>query len=173
MRIKGRVWKFGDNIDTDLMLPNVAFNKPIDEQARLVFKANRPGWAEQVEKGDIIVAGKNFGTGSSRPAAQVIKFLGIEAIIADSVNGLFFRNCINYGLPAFNVPGVSEYFQEGETAEVYPHAGAIKNMNTGKSLQTEAFPEILMKIIEAGGMLALLEKEGYLKPLQYEKEEEK
>lgn len=170
MLIKGRVWKFGDNIDTDLMLPNVAFKKRIDEQAKFVFKANRPGWADQVKKGDIIVAGKNFGTGSSRPAAQVIKFLGIEAIIADSINGLFFRNCINYGLLAFNLPGGSDHFQEGEVAEVDPHTGSIKNLSTGISLQTGALPEMLMKIIEAGGIIDLLQKEGCITPMQYEKE---
>jgi 3-isopropylmalate/(R)-2-methylmalate dehydratase small subunit len=122
---------------------------------------------DQVKQGDLIVAGKNFGMGSSRPAARTFKFLGIEAIIADSINGLFFRNCVNYGLPAFNLPGVQNYFKEGELAEVDPRAGTVKNVNTGVYLRTEGLPEMLMKIIEAGGMLELLQKEGCLERAEH------
>ena len=165
MVITGRVWKFGENIDTDQMMSSDAFRLPLREQAESVFKAVRPGWADQVKKGDIIVAGKNFGIGSSRPAAQALKFLGIEAIIAESINGLFFRNCINYGLPAFNLAGVEAYFLEGEAAEVDLSSGRIKNLNSGVSLQASALPEMLLKIIEAGGIVDLLLKEGYLQHL--------
>jgi 3-isopropylmalate/(R)-2-methylmalate dehydratase small subunit len=162
MLIKGRVWIFGDNIDTDLMMPHGAFEKSLHEQAQFVFKANRPGWVDLVKKGDIIVAGKNFGTGSSRPAALLFKNLGIEAIAAESVNGLFFRNCINYGLPAFNCPGVTESFQEGDVAEIDPQAGTLRNAMTGISLRTGILPAMLMNIIAAGGMIELLTKEGCL-----------
>jgi len=165
MLLKGRVWIFGDNIDTDLMMPHGAFEKSLQEQAKLVFKANRPGWVDLVKKGDIIVAGKNFGTGSSRPAALLFKTLGIEAIAAESVNGLFFKNCINFGLPAFNCPGVTESFQEGDVAEIDPRAGTIRNAATGKSLRTGILPEMLMNIIAAGGMIELLTKEGCLEPV--------
>jgi 3-isopropylmalate/(R)-2-methylmalate dehydratase small subunit len=120
-----------------------------------------------VKRGDLIVAGKNFGVGSSRPAARTFKFLGIEAIIAHSTNGLFFRNCINYGLPAFNLPGVQNYFQEGELAEIDPRAGTVRNLNTGICLETQGLPEMLMKIIEAGGMLELLQKEGCLERAEH------
>lgn len=162
MLIKGRVWKFADNIDTDLMMPQDTLRLPLEEQAKSVFRANRPGWVDQVKKGDIILAGKNFGTGSSRPAARTLKFLGIGAIIADSINGLFFRNCINYGLPALNLPGISDEFQEGEVAEVDFLTGTVKNVDTDISLQAKVLPEMLMKIIEAGGIIELLQKEGYL-----------
>ena len=165
MLLKGRVWIFGDNIDTDLMMPHGAFEKSLQEQAKLVFKANRPGWVDLVKKGDIIVAGKNFGTGSSRPAALLFKTLGIEAIAAESVNGLFFKNCINFGLPAFNCPGVTESFKEGDVAEIDPQAGTIRNVATGKSLRTGILPEMLMNIIAAGGMIELLTKEGCLEPV--------
>ena len=168
MLIKGRVWKFGDNIDTDQMMPQSAFKLPIEEQARSVFKTIRPGWASLVKSGDMIVAGKNFGIGSSRPAARVFRFMGIEAIIAESMNGLFFRNCINYGLLAINVPGVLEQFQEGEVAEVDPRTGMIKNLNTGISLQGPVLPEMLTKIVQAGGMIELLRKEGCLTPVEQE-----
>ncbi len=165
MLLKGRVWIFGDNIDTDLMMPHGAFEKSLQEQAKLVFKANRPGWVDLVKKGDIIVAGKNFGTGSSRPAALLFKTLGIEAIAAESVNGLFFKNCINFGLPAFNCPGVTESFKEGDIAEIDPQVGTIRNVATGRSLRTGILPEMLMNIIAAGGMIELLTKEGCLEPV--------
>ena len=165
MLIKGRVWIFGDNIDTDLMMPHGAFEKSLSEQAKCVFRANRPGWVDLVKKGDIIVAGKNFGTGSSRPAAHLFKILGIEAIVADSVNGLFFRNCINYGLPAFNCRGVAASFKEGDVAEIDPQAGTIRNVTTGISLRTGILPEMLMNIIVAGGIVELLTKEGCLEPV--------
>ena len=169
MLMKGQVWKFGDNMDTDLMMPQDTFRLSIEERARAVFRVNRPGWVDQVKKGDIIVAGKNFGMGSSRPAARTFKFLGIEAIIADSINGLFFRNCINYGLPAFNLPGSLNYFREGELAEIDPLAGTIKNLNTGICFEIGVLPEMLMKIIEAGGIIELLQKEGCLASLGHEK----
>jgi len=165
MLLKGRVWIFGDNIDTDLMMPHGAFEKSLREQAQFVFKANRPGWVDLVKKGDIIVAGRNFGTGSSRPAALLFKTLGLEAIAAESVNGLFFKNCINFGLPAFNCPGVTESFKEGDVAEIDPQAGTIRNVATGKSLRTGILPEMLMNIIAAGGMIELLTKEGCLEPV--------
>ena len=165
MLLKGRVWIFGDNIDTDRMMPHGAFEKSLQEQAKLVFKANRPGWVDLVKKGDIIVAGRNFGTGSSRPAALLFKTLGLEAIAAESVNGLFFKNCINFGLPAFNCPGVTESFKEGDVAEIDPQAGTIRNVATGKSLRTGILPEMLMNIIAAGGMIELLTKEGCLEPV--------
>jgi len=165
MLLKGRVWIFGDNIDTDLMMPHGAFEKSLREQAQFVFKANRPGWVDLVKKADIIVAGRNFGTGSSRPAALLFKTLGIEAIAAESVNGLFFKNCINFGLPAFNCPGVTESFKEGDVAEIDPQAGTIRNVATGKSLRTGILPEMLMNIIAAGGMIELLTKEGCLEPV--------
>jgi 3-isopropylmalate/(R)-2-methylmalate dehydratase small subunit len=169
--IKGRVWKFGDNIDTDLMMPQDTFRLPIEERAKAVFRANRPGWVKKVKRGDVLVAGKNFGVGSSRPAARSLKFLGIEAIIAESVNSLFFRNCINYGLLALNLPCALNYFQEGDLVEIDPHGGTIKNMNTGSSFNAEPFPEMLIRIVEAGGMIELLQKEGYLASEAYEKEQ--
>jgi 3-isopropylmalate/(R)-2-methylmalate dehydratase small subunit len=166
MLIKGRVWKFGDDMNTDLMMPQDTFRLSIEEQARAVFRVNRPGWADQVKQGDIIVAGKNFGIGSSRPAARTFKFLGIEAIIADSINGLFLRNCINFGLPGFSLPGIVNYFQELELAEIDLNAGTIKNLNTETCLKIEVLPEMLMKIIDAGGIIELLQKEGYVAPFK-------
>ncbi len=163
MLLKGRVWKFGENIDTDQMMPQFTFKLPLEEQARAVFGEVRPGWAAQVSKGDILVAGRGFGIGSSRPAARLFKHLGIDAVIAESINGLFFRNSINYGLLAMNAPGIADHFQEGEIAEIDPAAGRITNLSTGASLRSTALPELLIRIVESGGILSLLQKEGDLR----------
>ena len=112
MKFKARVWKFGENINTDLILPIQAFYLPAAEQPKYVFHANRPGWVDQVQPGDIIIGGKNFGMGSSRPAARSLKNLGLACLVAPSINGLFFRNCVNFAFPAIECPGVHEAFQE-------------------------------------------------------------
>src|SRR6185295_13897341 len=104
MKYTARVWKFEDNINTDLILPSIAFYLSPPEQARYVFHANRPDWAAQVQPGDIIIGGKNFGMGSSRPAARSLKTLQIGALVAHSINGLFFRNAVNWALPAMECP---------------------------------------------------------------------
>lgn len=103
---QGRVWVFdADNINTDLIMPSETFKKPLEEQLKLVFSASRTGWADEVREGDILVCGKNFGTGSSRPGAQLFKLLGIGALVAETINGLFYRNCVNYALPALECRG--------------------------------------------------------------------
>lgn len=161
--ITGRVWKFGDNINTDLMMPNIAYESPPNEQPQFVFSANRPGWSSQVQKGDVIIGGSNFGTGSSRPAAKLMLGLGISAIVADSINGLFLRNCVNFGLPAFSCPGVSALFEEGDTAIIdYPEA-SIRNKRSNDSLSGRKLPQSLIQLTLSGGVVPLLRREGYLK----------
>ena len=158
----GRVWKFGDEINTDLMVPSTSMTLPEKEMPKYCFSTNRPGWAKLVEKGDIIVAGKNFGIGSSRPGAKVIKDLGISCLLAESINGLFLRNSINFGLPALACPGISAAFQEGEIAEIYFKQGKIINRNTGLEIQVKPLPDMLIKIIEAGGLIPMLDAAGCL-----------
>ncbi len=160
MKFAARVWKFGANINTDLILPNVAFYLTQQEQLAYVFRANRPGWVDLVQPGDILIGGKNFGMGSSRPAARNLKNLGIACLVADSINGLFYRNCVNYAFPAMECAGVETIFDEGETAEVDFDAGVVRNAQTGASLPARKIPHELLKIVEAGGIFALLEAEG-------------
>src|SRR3981189_3350565 len=112
-----RVWKFGDDINTDLMLPGPLLTASEEEQRRAVFSANRPGWVDQVRRGDIIIGGRNFGTGSSRPAARSLRNLGLGALIAESINGLFFRNAVSFGFLALQRPGITTAFEESQTAE--------------------------------------------------------
>lgn len=162
MKFTGRVWKFGDDINTDLIFPAGAFEVPVEERKNLVFSANRPGWAEQVEPGDIIVGGKNFGLGSGRPASESLKQLGISVVIAESINSLFFRNSVNFALPAMQCPGSHEAFEEGDTAEIDLGSGIVKNLRTGKVIQGDKFPKMLINLIEAGGLLVSLRAEGYI-----------
>ena len=164
MKITGKVWKFGDNINTDLILPMKIYYLTPQEQARYVFEANRPGWADEVEAGDIIVGGRNFGMGSGRPAARSLKNLGIGCLLADSINGLFFRNCVNWGFPALEVPGVDAAFDEGDTAEISFDDFAVRNVTTGVSLEGCAIPEQLLKVFKAGGIYPLLEAQGLIAP---------
>ena len=105
--VEGRAWIFAEaNLNTDLMMPNKGYALSLPERAKLIFATHRPGWSEQVREGDIIVAGRNFGAGSSRPAAEILRVLGIAAIVSETISGLFFRNCVNYALPAMECPGV-------------------------------------------------------------------
>jgi 3-isopropylmalate/(R)-2-methylmalate dehydratase small subunit len=164
MKFTSRVWKFGDNINTDLILPNVAFYLTPQEQLEYVFRANRPGWVDLVRPGDILIGGKNFGMGSSRPAARNLKNLGLACLVADSINGLFYRNCVNFAFPAMDCSGVQDLFEEGDTAEIDFDSGAIRNVSTGKTTSGRKIPPQLLAIVNAGGIFSLLEKEGAIAP---------
>lgn len=160
MKFKARVWKVGDNINTDLILPITAFYLTHEEQTQFVFKANRPGWAAQVQKGDILIGGKNFGMGSSRPAARSLKNLGLACLVAPYINGLFFRNAVNFAFPALECAGVDDAFDEGDIAEIDFIAARVRNVTKGTELVGKPLPPPLLKIVEAGGIYPLLEKEG-------------
>ncbi len=165
MKFQARVWKFGDNINTDLILPIQAFYLTPQEQTRFVFNANRPGWVDQVKAGDIIVGGKNFGMGSSRPAARSLKNLGLGCLIAHSINGLFFRNCVNFAFPAMECRGVHDAFAEGDIAEVqFDGACSVRNVTSGKTLEAIGLPSKLLDLVKAGGIYPLLEREGLIGP---------
>lgn len=164
MTFKGRVWIVGDNINTDLILPNKAFYLTHEEQALYVFSANRPGWSQQVQKGDILIGGHNFGMGSSRAAARSLKNLGLACLIAESLNGLFMRNCVNFAFPALECPGIHVAFTEGEEAEVAFDRAQVRNVTRGTALQGKPLPAPLMALVQAGGVYQLLEKEGLIAP---------
>ncbi len=165
MIVEGRVWKFGDNISTDFMMPGFAVKtKPgmkDEEAAKYVMYSNRPGWADQVEPGDIIVGGRNFGCGSSRVAANPLKALGIVCVCVESSARIFFRNSINSGLPVMVAPGITEFCMEGDIIRADVSTGKIENLTTGKTMQTNPLPEDSppMHILMIGGLNSLLEKE--------------
>jgi len=162
--VEGRTWVFPEpNINTDLINPQTVFGKPLREQVKAIFSANRPGWVDLVREGDILIAGKNFGTGSSRPGAMLFKELGIRAIVAESINGLFYRNCVNYALPALECPGVTNLVCEGDVVRVHFHSGVVENVTTGESAAGQAVPEFLLGIVRAGGILPQLREKGYIR----------
>ena len=164
MNFNARVWKFPDNINTDLILPNRAFYLTPAEQVKFVFSANRPGWVDQVAPGDILVGGRNFGMGSSRPAARSLRNLKLACLVAESINGLFLRNSVNFGFPALECRGIGAAFEEGDVAEVSFDDYKVRNQRTGAVLDAEPLPETLRRLMQAGGLFPLLESEGYLAP---------
>lgn len=164
MVLEGKVWKFGDNINTDLMMPNTAFELPLDQRRWQVFEAVRPGWSKHVGASDIIIGGQNYGTGSSRPAAKLLRELGIVAVVAESINGLFLRNCVNFGVIPIACPGVSGAFEEGERARIDPIAGEVANLTRGTKLGGRALPRTLVELALAGGVRPLLRAQGYFDP---------
>jgi 3-isopropylmalate/(R)-2-methylmalate dehydratase small subunit len=160
--IEGRAWMFEeDNINTDLMMPQTVFAKPLEEQLRHVFATYRPGWLDQVKPGDVIIGGRNFGTGSSRPGSLLLKRLGISALVAETINGLFYRNCVNYALPAIECAGVRDIVTEGDIVRIDATTGTIANVTRGGSLTGKPMPAFLQAIVRAGGIMERLRSEGY------------
>jgi 3-isopropylmalate/(R)-2-methylmalate dehydratase small subunit len=163
VKVEGRAWVFPEaNVNTDLMMPAATFRMSRAEQAKHVFATYRPGWAEAVAPGDVIVGGRNFGTGSSRPAPTLMADLGITAVIAESLNGLFFRNCINSGGAAAECPGIVAAVTEPDIVALDLATGAITNRRTGAHLAGSALPAELIAIIVDGGLLPRLERGGYV-----------
>lgn len=160
MRFTGKVWKVGDNINTDLILPIQAFYLSAEEQSQYVFRSNRPGWAEQVRPGDILIGGRNFGMGSSRPAARSLQNLGLGCLLAHSLNGLFFRNCVNFAFPAMDCLDVDDAFDEGDQAEVDFDTGVVRNLTRSTTMTAVVLPPKLLALLKAGGIFPLLEQEG-------------
>lgn len=160
--IEGRVWKFGDDINTDLVIPGFAIFMPADEQPQHCFSANRPGWVEQVREGDVLLAGRNFGVGSGRPIGEVFVRLGVRAVVAESFNGLGLRNCVNVGLPSLPCPGILDAFDEGDMAEVDAVSGLVRNLTSGVNIMGNALPPAIQEIVEAGGVEAMLRASGHL-----------
>jgi 3-isopropylmalate dehydratase small subunit len=148
--LRGRVWKFGDSIETDAINPYYRY--PTMEELKLhTMEAYRPEFPQEVKPGDILVAGRNFGCGSSRPGL-VLREVGIVAIIAESVARLFLRNSIDRAIPIFIAPGITRIVDDGETLELdYPNAVA-RNVANGMSVPLRKFPPLIEEIFSAGGL---------------------
>jgi 3-isopropylmalate/(R)-2-methylmalate dehydratase small subunit len=159
--ITGRVWVFGDSVDTDAMYPAFAMKLDVPEASKHVFYQLRPGWTDLVEPGDIVIAGKNFGVGSSRPVAALFRHLGVAALVAEEFNSLFFR-AINAGLPALTVPGVTEVFRDGDRGCFDISTGTYRNETTGAVGEAQPLPPLILEILSSGGVLARIAEQGYL-----------
>ena len=153
--IKGKTWTFGENIDTDVIIPGRylrTFNP--QDLADHVLEGERPDFTKNVKKGDIIVADENFGCGSSREQAPVaIKTAGVDAIVAKSFARIFYRNAINIGLPIIECPEASKGIDEGDEVEVDFDSGMIYNLTRNTQFKGQAFPEFMQKIIAAEGLV--------------------
>jgi len=153
--MKGRVWKYGDNINTDVIFPGkyTYTLMPPEEMARHALEDLDPEFASQVRPGDVIVAGRNFGCGSSREqAAACLKAAGIQAVIARSFARIYFRNAINLGLPVIQCPEAVEALEKGDEIEVDLAAGEIRSAK-GR-FHFPPFPESVVGILKAGGLIA-------------------
>ena len=156
--MSGRVWKFGDDVNTDVLAPGIYIKLPLAELASHCLEAIMPSFASDVQEGDIVIGGKNFGMGSSREqAAQVLKELGVAAVIAPSFGGIFYRNAFNLGLPAV-VSADIDHIQSGDEVSVNLREGKILNVTASEELNAQPVPENLMAFIEAGGLVPYLEK---------------
>ena len=157
----GKVWVLGDDIDTDIIIPTEYLAlKTIDDMKQYGFSPLRPELAGQIEKGDIIVAGKNFGCGSSREQApEIIKALGISCVIAKSFARIFFRISIKNGLLLIVLPDLHDDIKEGDTITVKMNEHVDYN---GKTYPIAALPENLMDIIQAGGLVKAMRKRNGL-----------
>lgn len=161
--ITGRAWVFhNDYINTDAIMPRAGYDLAPAEQNALVLNTIRPGWAALVEPGDILVAGRNFGTGSSRPAVTLLTRIGIAAIVAESIGEVFFRNCVSYAMPALEIKGVLDLVAEGDSLSLDIAAGSLENRTSGAAAQGAPMPPLLLDTIAAGGAYALLRRDGYM-----------
>ena len=155
MRLKGRAWKFGNDINTDEIIPAKHLSHAeLEVLGEFCMDGIEPGFSKKISKADIIVGGRNFGCGSSREHAPIaIKGCGISCVIAESFARIFYRNSINIGLPIFECAEASKAIEEGDEVEVDASTGLIRNLTKNKTYQAKPMPEFMQELIEAGGLM--------------------
>ncbi len=161
MIFTGKVFKYGDNVDTDVIIPARFLNssEPAELAAHCMEDID-PAFASKVKKGDIIIGGKNFGSGSSREHAPLaIKSSGVACVIAESFARIFYRNSINIGLPILVSAEAATNIKKGARISVDLDTGQIKDLDQNKVYQSEPFPEFMQEIIKAGGLIEKIRKE--------------
>ena len=161
MKLMGTVWKYGDNVDTDAIIPARYLNVSTSEELALHCMEDIDlDFASTVQPGDIIVGGRNFGCGSSREHAPLaIKGSGVACVVAKSFARIFYRNAINIGLPILECPEAVTGTDAGQTLEVELETGTIHNLDTGQVFQAAPYPPFMMDIISAGGLIEFTRKE--------------
>lgn len=157
-----KVWKVGDHIDTDLIIAARYLNDASEENMRIhAMEDVIENFSDVVQKGDVIVAGKNFGSGSSREHAPLaIKVNGVACVIAESFARIFFRNAINIGLPIIECPEASQAIQDGDELDIDMAGGRIDNITQGTSYTFEKLPPFIQEIVEAGSLMAYTKAKG-------------
>ena len=157
--LRGRAWTFGANVDTDQIIPaKYAIysldEKKLGEHAMEGVPGNEGGWSQKITAGDILVAGSNFGCGSSREIAPIaIRGAGISVVVADSFARIFFRNSINLGFPILQSPAAAEAVKEGDELEIDLDEGIIRNFSQGDEYRCDAFPPFMNELIKMGGLV--------------------
>ena len=161
MDIKGKAWKFGDDVDTDLIIPARYLNTTdVAELSRHCLEPVNPEWAAKVSPGDVIVAGRNFGCGSSREHAPIaIKGCGIAAVIAVSFARIFYRNAFNIGLPVIEAPEAAAAIVEGDSVVISLEGGKVTLAGSGDSFPFAPIPDFMMNLIRAGGLMPWLKED--------------
>ena len=160
MNVKGTAIKFGDNIDTDVILPGkyLVLTNP-QELAEHAMAGLDLDFPEKAKKGVIVIGGKNFGCGSSREQAPIaLKYAGVQCVLAESFARIFFRNAINIGLPAIEAKGIATVVDAGDLLEVDFEAGNIKNISKNRKLQANKLPPFIIEILSDGGLIENLRK---------------
>lgn len=156
--ITGKVWKFGDDINTDIISPAEYMDATYEVIGKHAMERAFPGFADAIARGDIIVAGKNFGSGSSRETAQIaLIYAGVGAVIAKDFARIFFRNCINVGLPVVNFADTDK-LNQGDKIRVDFLTGVIENLTTGETYHGSCLPENVLAIVQDGGLKEHLKK---------------
>lgn len=156
--IQGKAWVFGDNINTDIISPPQYMELSIEEAARYAMSAVRPEFASKVQPGDILVAGANLGSGSSRETSPLtLKYFGIPVVIAKSFARIFYRNCINLGIPAIECPQV-ENIKDGDNIAVTVESGLITNLTRNETYKCLPLPANILAMIECGGLVPYIAK---------------
>ncbi len=155
MKIKGKTWKFGNDVDTDAIIPARYLNTTsAEELAAHCMEDTYPEFASRVKPGDIIAAGKNFGCGSSREHAPIaIKAAGISCVVAQSFARIFYRNAFNMGLPILECPEGAERIHMGDELEIDLDSGLIENLTSKETYRAQAIPPFMQKLIKAGGLI--------------------
>ncbi len=155
-RITGKVRLFGDDINTDQIIQGRYLTLlNYSEMAAHTFEVIRPNFVNEIEQGDVIVAGRNFGSGSSREEApMVLKEVGLSCVIAESFARIFYRNAFNIGLPALIVPRITEHAREGQTVEINLIGGLVRIIETQDDLRGDCVPERMLNLLQAGGAVA-------------------
>jgi len=159
---EGSCWKFGHNIPTDEITPTHVVWKSFSEMAKHVLESLNPEFPKNVQKGDIIIAGRNFGCSSGRAIApKAIKATGVAAVLAEGFSRTFYRNGHEVGLPILEVPGIHDFVETGDRIRVDIASGVVTNLTSEKSLTGSPAPEFLLKMLQAGGLIPFL-KTGQL-----------